>query len=489
MDTAKKIFPLLQVKDLEVQLSGHTILQAVSFSVNQGDCLAIIGPSGSGKSTLINAIASKCFGKGKIVFNTPTGQQPLVITITQQHQFKNLSNTSSFYYQQRFNANDSEDSLTVQDVLLASGFNELLIAETLNWLGISPILYTRLIQLSNGEHKRFQIAKAILQKADWLLLDNPYTGLDADARKILHRLIDKLVEKGMHLLLVTTSNEIPSSVTHVATLEAGKLTSIKTRALFDKEKTGFTGTVVLPINFSQISQSLNTAYSHTDFSYAIRMINTSVIYGDKKILENINWEVKKGECWNVSGPNGSGKSTLLSLVNGDNPQAFANEIYLFDRKKGSGESIWDIKQKIGYVSPELHHYFESSASIAEVVASGLFDTIGLFRRLNESQKTMVQQWMTILQINDFSKKMFTQLSNGEQRLVLLARALVKNPPLLILDEPCQGLDQEVSSRFIAFVNDICVRMKKTLIYVSHYKEEIPSCVTYQLELNKGKIAA
>ena len=489
MDTTKKIFPLLQVKDLEVQISGQSILQSVSFSVKQGDCLAIIGPSGSGKSTLINAIAGKCSGKGKIEFNTTSGQPPLIITITQQHQFKNLSNTSSFYYQQRFNSNDSEDSLTVQDFLLALGLNEQLIIETINWLGISHVLYTRLIQLSNGEHKRFQIAKAILQKADWLLFDNPYTGLDSDARKFLHKLIDNLVENGMHLLLVTTPNEIPSSVTHVLTLEAGKLTSIKPRPQFDIEKTEFTDSVVLPINFSQFFQSLNTAYSHTDFSYAIRMINTSVSYGNKKILENINWEVKKGECWNVSGPNGSGKSTLLSLVNGDNPQAFANEIYLFDRKKGSGESIWDIKQKIGYVSPELHHYFESSASIDEVIASGLFDTIGLFRRLNEGQKNMVQQWMTILQINDFSKKMFTQLSNGEQRLVLLARALVKNPPLLILDEPCQGLDQEVSSRFIAFVNDICVQMKKTLIYVSHYKEEIPSCVTYQLELNKGKIAA
>ena len=152
---------------------------------------------------------------------------------------------------------------------------------------------------------------------------------------------------------------------------------------------------------------------------------------------------------------------MLSLVTGDNPQAFANEIYLFDRKKGSGESIWDIKQKIGYVSPELHHYFDSGFSCFEVVASGLFDTIGLF----------------------------SQLSNGEQRLVLLTRALIKNPPLLILDEPCQGLDREVSAWFITLINDICVRMNKTLIYVSHYDEEIPLCVTKTLKLEQGKVAA
>jgi molybdate transport system ATP-binding protein len=176
-------------------------------------------------------------------------------------------------------------------------------------------------------------------------------------------------------------------------------------------------------------------------------------------------------------------------VNGDNPQAFANEIYLFDRKKGSGESIWDIKHKIGYVSPELHHYFDSTASCYEVVASGLFDTIGLFRQLSAIQKEMVDQWVSLLQIDHLCGKMFMQLSNGEQRLVLLVRALVKNPPMLILDEPCQGLDTEVAARFIALINEICVKMQKTLVYISHYKEEIPSCVTYTLQLEQGKIAA
>jgi molybdate transport system ATP-binding protein len=219
------------------------------------------------------------------------------------------------------------------------------------------------------------------------------------------------------------------------------------------------------------------------------MIDTNIIYNGRKILDNINWKVNKGECWNVSGHNGSGKSTLLSLITGDNPQAFANEIYLFDRKKGSGESIWDIKQKIGYVSPELHHYFDAACSCFEVVASGLFDTIGLFRKLNEMQKSIVKEWMSLLHLEQFENRIFKQLSNGQQRLVLLVRALVKNPPLLILDEPCQGLDQEVSASFIALINEVCVRMKKTLVYVSHYEEEIPPCVTYTLKLRQGRIAA
>ena len=480
-------FPLLQVKDLTVQLSGNTVLQNVCFTVNKGECLAVIGSSGSGKTTLVNVLSGKCFGSGVISFANESGRQPKIHVIGQQHQFKNLSNISSFYYQQRFNSNDSEDAVTVLEALLEISSDQFLIENTLQLLGITHVQHTRLIQLSNGEHKRFQLAKAILQNAEWLLLDNPYTGLDVSARKMLNVMIDALVAKGVHVLLVTSVSDIPNSITHVAKLEKGNIISVMPRSVFDAEKKTSNETVVA-ISFSRSFESVPPAYTYPDFSYAIRMVNTNVSYGDKKILSNINWEVKKGECWNVSGHNGSGKSTLLSLVNGDNPQAFANEIYLFDRKKGSGESIWDIKQKIGFVSPELHHYFESAASCYEVVASGLFDTIGLFRQLSSQQRSIIDQWMSLLQINAFSKKLFKQLSNGEQRLVLLARALVKNPPLLILDEPCQGLDKEVAARFITLINDICVNLKKTLVYVSHYKEEIPPCVTYTLQLQQGKAA-
>ncbi len=479
-------FPLLQVKDLTVQLSGQPVLQNVSFTVHSGECLAVIGPSGSGKTTLVNVLSGKCFGRGLISFTNESGHQPKINVIAQQHQFKNLSNISSFYYQQRFNSNDSEDAVTVQEALLEITVDQSFIENTLQLFGIAHVQYTRLIQLSNGEHKRFQLAKAILQNAEWLLLDNPYTGLDVTARKMLNEIIDALVAKGVHVLLVTSASDIPNSITHVAKLENGKTISVIPRSVFDAEKKPTNATV--NISYTKSFESVPPAYTYPDFSFAIRMVNTNVSYGNKKILDNINWEVKKGECWNVSGHNGSGKSTLLSLVNGDNPQAFANDIYLFDRKKGTGESIWDIKQKIGFVSPELHHYFESSASSYEVVASGLFDTIGLFRQLSTQQRSIVDQWMSLLEVNAFSKKLFKQLSNGEQRLVLLARALVKNPPLLILDEPCQGLDKEVTARFIALINDICVNLKKTLVYVSHYKEEIPPCVTYTLQLQQGKAA-
>jgi molybdate transport system ATP-binding protein len=174
-------------------------------------------------------------------------------------------------------------------------------------------------------------------------------------------------------------------------------------------------------------------------------------------------------------------------LTGDHPQAYANEIYLFDRRRGTGESIWDIKKRTGYVSPELHLYFESTATAFQAVASGLFDTIGLFRRLSEEQEELVLRWMSLLALEGSRNKLLGQLSLGEQRLVLVARALVKNPSLLILDEPCQGLDEEHTEFFRQLVDRYCRMNRVSLIYVSHYEEEIPSCVDHFLRLEKGMV--
>ena len=257
-----------------------------------------------------------------------------------------------YYYQQRFNSMDADDAETVRETLRAINPDEAAIAAAAFMFGVTHVMDTPLIQLSNGEHKRLQLAEAVLQKAEWILLDNPYTGLDVAARKLLNETLDVLAAQGIHYLLVTSLADMPASITHVAELKEGILGTLVAR----KNYTGTYDVVAgeKNLHFSKSCKTIPPAYSYPDFSVAIRMVNVHVQYHNRTILDQVNWEVKKGECWSVSGHNGSGKSTLLSLVNGDNPQAFANEIYLFDKKKGSGESIWDIKQKIGYVSPEPH---------------------------------------------------------------------------------------------------------------------------------------
>ncbi|MBS1932489.1 MAG: ATP-binding cassette domain-containing protein [Bacteroidetes bacterium] len=474
----------LELQDVTVKFAGTIALDDISFRVNNNEQWAIVGSSGSGKTVLAHTILGKHFHTGYINYFFDGGQiHQHIAIVEQQHRFKNLSNTSDLYYQQRFNSSDAENTITVKEELKEYvSEKELYEAKWADELHIRKLFAKPLIQLSNGENKRVQLAIALLTNPGLLIFDNPFLGLDADGRKLLHRIIDMLSEKGIHILLITSPQEIPSSITHVAELKNGKI-------IFSGEKKNFHQSFMNKDIHLLDAAILSKLKQQDDFSfeYAVKMKNVSIAYGENKILNNINWQVAKGEKWSVSGPNGAGKSTLLSLISADNPQAYANEIYLFDKRRGTGESIWDIKQKIGFISPELHVYFDYGATCFEVIASGLFDTIGLFRHVTTVQEEKIVLWMKLLRIENLRTKRLAQLSGGQQRMVLLARALIKNPPLLILDEPSQGLDDEQTFYFKNLVDQLCQAFDTTLIYVSHYAEQVPSCVTKFLRLENGSV--
>lgn len=467
----------LRVKGLSVKTANQFLLKDISFSIMEGECWAFTGPTGSGKSTLLRAIKNYQSHPGRIAFSPE--HAPKISFISHEHTFKNLSGVNQFYYQQRFNASDAADAIKVKEGLLSVANGEDL-SYVVSLLHLENQLDQSVIQLSNGEHKRFQVAKALLEKSDWIILDNPYIGLDVSARQRLDAILSQLFESGVKLLLVSENN-FPSFISHIASLENGILTSVRTRREFVNQSIASTTRQQVPFD------SFPNSCHFEDFKMAVEMKNVFVKYNGREVLHNINWQVKKGERWNVSGHNGSGKSTLLSLITADNPQAFANDIYLFDKKRGSGETIWEIKKKIGFVSPELHHYFDRSISCFDVIASGFFDTIGLFRKISEQQKKDVLRILQIFKISAFERKPLGALSQGQQRIVLLARALVKNPPLLILDEPCQGLDDSLAKIFTGFVDDFCTNANKTLIYVTHVESRIPQTINNFLKLEQGRI--
>lgn len=473
---------IIKADELSVQRGSKRVISSVTFETKCNEQWAIVGPSGSGKTTLLQTLAGMQFHSGRLDIDPAMK----VIMVEQQHRFKNLSNTANFYYQQRFNSFDADDTITVEEFLRPCLHFQDKFASVIDLFELKSLWSRRLVQLSNGENKRLQIAKALLLHPEVLLLDNPFTGLDIAARANLEQLLYAITKRSIHIVIVTPQNLVPSFITHVLQLnEQGrgeihtaqeyKVPSMETKQLSK-------------INSTLLHRLTATDNAH-DFKHAVSMINVNVRYASKEVLKNISWQVMKGERWALSGPNGAGKSTLLSLITGDNPQAYANEIYLFDKRRGSGESIWDIKKKIGYVSPELHLYFPPNISCFKAVASGLFDTIGLYRHLNESQISIVSDWIRLFNLQHVSNRLLSHLSASEQRLTLLARALVKNPSLLILDEPAQGLDVGQATAFKEIVEQICLHTTKTLIYVSHFQEEIPSCINRFIRLQDGEVVA
>ena len=469
--------PIAVIEGLSASYGGAKVLSDISFTLNDNDCLAIVGPVGSGKTTLAKALSGRLFRTGTVYFKSRTTRvHPSILLVEQQHHFKNRSNMQDFYLQQRFNSADAGDAYTIREELTQE--DEVPLAY---WLGFFMLDHLRdkpLVTLSNGENKRLQLVKSVLRDPDWLILDNPFLGLDVEGREILANCLEKLRENSIQFILINSPAVLPACVNRVIYLDNGRAAWDGLVSKYESaRKVG-----QLTFDRSKMDDLIASAHVFESFQQAVLLRNVTIQYGEKVILSDITWEVKSGDRWALSGPNGAGKSTLLSLITADNPQAYSQDIILFDRKRGTGESIWDIKKRIGYVSPELHVYFREPANVFNVVGSGLFDTLGVYKKISEDQHKRIALWLGVFGISHLADRMFQQISNGEQRMVLLARALVKNPPLLILDEPCQGLDEEQIQRVKEILDYICSNSQTTLIYVSHYASDIPSCVNQHLKL-------
>jgi molybdate transport system ATP-binding protein len=444
---------LAKIFDVSVSLGAKPVVSSISFQILPGSKMAIVGPMGSGKTSLAKALAGRLFRTGEVFFYSRNpDKRAYVMLVEQQHQFKNRSNLSEFYLQQRFNSSDCEDAYTVEEELAG-----LALGDWMSIFELEGLLKRPLIQLSNGENKRLQIVKSLAYQPDWLILDNPYVGLDVLGRQILTKGLLSLESKGIQFILVSSPGDVPDFINQVIELPSVRVVEAKPAPL------------LRPLD---------------PFETAVKMEKVQIKYGTKTILSDFSWKVNRGERWAIKGPNGAGKSTLISLITADNPQAYSQDITLFDRKRGTGESIWDIKRKIGYLSPELHLYFKEGGSCFSVVASGLFDTLGLFKRLSEEQTAQVNHWMQVMGIAHLKERSFLQISGGEQRMVLITRALVKNPELLILDEPCQGLDRVQTEHLKSVLDYLAENSEMTLLYVSHYDRDIPSCVNQLLELKR-----
>lgn len=496
---------LICAKNLSLQKDNFVILNGINLRLRQGESLAVTGNSGSGKTSLGMVLAGMLVPSGGILQTAPGLKRKMVF---QQDQFISYSGQRSTYYGQRYENQGMENTPRVRKFLEQiqqksnGSASPHRLEELMDLMQISRISGSRLLELSNGERKRTQLTAALLEDPGLLVLDQPFTGLDAESRAMLSRLLEQQMANGLSLVVICHENHIPPGIGMVLELREGK--PVRYISLH-RYRSAVAPTIETgePAREDLIRE---LPCRKKNYTYIVRMQGVNVCLGGKSILKNVSWEIRQGEQWALTGPNGAGKTTLLSLITADNPQGYANNLILFDRKRGTGESIWDIKKQIGFVSPELHLYFGRGAGIyntipglavgqtsrydslscMDVLLSGFRDEIGFSSQPTDFQQKTAEIWLSLLNLNQLRNRLYVQTSAGQQRSLLLARALVKSPALLILDEPCQGLDMHQSRNFIRLLNTLCTRLKTTLIYVTHVPGEIPPCVSLQLRLKDGK---
>jgi molybdate transport system ATP-binding protein len=490
MDHPEETF--IGLEKVTIRVRESFMLSDTSWEIKKDQNWAILGPNGSGKSSLVRALIGHVpVVKGKVIRNFPkTAQRPIGYVSLELHQ--RLIAKEEELDEARFFSGRMDTFAKARQTILSADYHGDV--ETPDFdrivknLGIGHLLDRGIRFLSTGEMQKVLIARALMKSPKLLILDEPFEGLDDRSKERLGDTITGLMDEGMQLILVTHRfEEILRPITHVLCLKDCKVFLQGSRdevlrpknldRLYDRK-----GPVDISLPRHEDGEEAPQEGKQAVF---VDMKNTTVKYGETPVLEDLNWAMKRGENWAVVGPNGAGKTTLLSLIIGDNPQAYANEIYLFGKRKGSGESIWDIKKRIGIVSSQLQIHYRKRMKAIDVVLSGFFDSIGLYRKCSAEQLAAAEQWIKLLGIA-YGSEWYDQLSYGQRRMVLLARSMVKSPTLLILDEPCQGLDRSNRGLILDLIDHIGMRTKTQVLYATPHQDEIPSCITHVLNLEKPK---
>jgi molybdate transport system ATP-binding protein len=481
--------PLIRLENVDAALDGRIVLHSLDWRLRPGESWAVLGGNGAGKSTFLKLIrgeiapAPGCGGKRAFAFDgdeqtTAVGVQEKMPLISPEFQERYLRMEWS-----RTAAEVVESGIGGGDYLYRHATQEekTRMRDTVQWLGIKPLLRRNIQELSTGELRKVLIARALAGAPRVLVCDELCDGLDAQSRPALLVALNRIARAGTQLIFTThRAEELIPAITHRLVLRDGRIVEREPISGSGESKRRARRAVPSTPPRNGFLQPKGTGHS------LIRIESASVFLGDVATLRNISWEWHAGEHWALTGPNGAGKTTFLKLVCGDVHPAFGGRVHRFEFTPGS--TLWELRRKIGFVSPALQASYREPLSGAEVIASGFFSSVGLMQRPSSSQLSHARAVAKRLGFAALAARNTMQMSYGEFRKILLARALVHQPEVLVLDEPFDGLDAESKAKLAETLECIAYR-GTSLLVVTHHESDLPSCISHLAQMDQGRIVA
>ena len=495
----------ITITNCRIENSREILLSDITWKMNDGEVWLVTGPNGSGKADFLNALAGAA------------GNNALKITPNSEGLYSNLFSDSTDVVSleraarliQEERENDESDYIEGGVDHGRSGrvfISEALKSETclenepaIKLCGIEKILDRGLKYMSTGEIRRTLLARALISDKQFLILSDPFAGLDVQSRTILLDFFDSIArKKGFPKIILGMErwHEIPDAITHVIEFRDKQVSYCGERAgyealLKERGEESAAAEEEKRQSFKDGFEELRGGFdklNHQPQDVLVEMHDVNVGWDDHQVLRHLDWKLIRGEHWLVRGPNGSGKTTFLELITGDNMQVFSNDVRIFGNRRGSGETIWDIKKKLGIVSYRMHVEYRmlGGTSLLAVIISGFRDSIGLYDQPTDLEISTAKKWLALGGFEGRESENFGNLSYGEQRAILILRSAVKTPEILILDEPCHGLDEQYRSKILQLMELIGNGGTTTMLHVTHDPSEVLPCEKHILELHPDK---
>jgi molybdate transport system ATP-binding protein len=485
--------PLIELRSVDVALNGTTVLRGVNWSHQAGENWLVRGANGSGKSTFLRLLRNEVWpvpNRGERVYRLDGLTQTTAVEV-QRHIALLSPELQERYLQQDWRMNGRnviETGFAQTDMLyvkLTRGQKQC-VEVLAQQFGIAPLLERDMQTLSTGELRKILIARAMVGAPRLLLLDEVCDGLDAKFRREVLAMIEAIARSETQVIYTThRTDEALSIMTHELEFENGRIVRQRTlprsqsKARRPQRAAGKAGA-------RRPTAESTPGFVPPNGSPLIQIENADVFLDRAKVLHGIHWRLQRGEHWVVLGSNGAGKTTFLKLIASDLYPAFGARVNRFEFT--ADNTIWDLRRRIGCVSPLLQAHYRERLTAEQVVVSGFFSSIGLMDRPNAKQRRKVRALFQEFSLEHLLAKGMLSLSFGELRKILTLRALVQDPELLILDEPFDGLDLESKADFAAALEQIAARGTQLLI-VTHHLDDLPQCMTHGLFLDAGRIKA